>query len=76
MTEDDALVAALRAEVLRALIAAGVRHQPRVEGRIVLLGAVAAVPGRDVLLGVGLTTFRAAPLEGGLLVGVVPATRI
>jgi hypothetical protein len=76
MTQDDAFVTAFRSQVLRARIAAGVRHQPRIEGRVVLLRAVAAVPGGDLLLRVSLTAFRAAPLEDRLLVGVGPATGI
>ncbi len=67
VTENNASMSALRLELFLARIAAGVRHEPRVKGWVNFLATVALVSGRNALLGVGVTTFRTAPLKYLLL---------
>ncbi len=67
MTENNASMSTLRLELFLARVAAGVRHEPRVKGWVNFLAAIALVSGRNAVLGVGVTTFRTAPLKYLLL---------
>ena len=74
MTKDKTTVTAFRLKNLGAGVAAGVRDQPGIERGVVGFAAVAAVPGRDLLLRVALSTLWTAPVESSGIVGSVAAT--
>ena len=67
VTKQQAVVSALRLELLPAWFPAGVRQYPRVKGRVGHLSAVALVTGGDLPGGVGMAALGAAPMHLALL---------
>ena len=64
MAEYHALVSAVGPQQAAAGVSAGVRHAPRVEGRVDHLATVAGVARRDGCRGVSLAAVGARPNYG------------